>query len=408
MKKFKLSEIQAKAILDMRLQRLTGLERQKIEDEYKEIIKLIERLKGLLKSEAQRKDVITGELQEIKKRYSDQRRTEIVYDYEDFSLEDIIAEEDVVVTISHSGFIKRFPVSGYRRQGRGGRGVTGAGTKDDDFIEHMFIASTHQYILFFTDKGKVYWLKVHEIPEGGRAARGRSILNLLQKDKEESITAFVTVKEFSNDKYLIMATEHGTVKKTVLSAYGNVRKGGIYAINLVKGDRLIEVKMTDGNNDIVIGTRNGFAIRFNEKDVRDMGRTATGVRGVRLGRGDKVVSLLVIKRQCTLLVVTHKGYGKRSYIQDYRTAHRGGKGVITVKTSDKNGKMIAMMEVVDSDELVIITTKGMVIRQAVKDLRVMGRNTQGVRVIKLKVGDTIADIAKVISEDEEVKESNEK
>ena len=407
-KKFKLSEIQAKAILDMRLQRLTGLERQKIEDEYKEIIKLIERLKGLLKSEAQRKDVITGELQEIKKRYSDQRRTEIVYDYEDFSLEDIIAEEDVVVTISHSGFIKRFPVSGYRRQGRGGRGVTGAGTKDDDFIEHMFIASTHQYILFFTDKGKVYWLKVHEIPEGGRAARGRSILNLLQKDKEESITAFVTVKEFSNDKYLIMATEHGTVKKTVLSAYGNVRKGGIYAINLVKGDRLIEVKMTDGNNDIVIGTRNGFAIRFNEKDVRDMGRTATGVRGVRLGRGDKVVSLLVIKRQCTLLVVTHKGYGKRSYIQDYRTAHRGGKGVITVKTSDKNGKMIAMMEVVDSDELVIITTKGMVIRQAVKDLRVMGRNTQGVRVIKLKVGDTIADIAKVISEDEEVKESNEK
>ena len=408
MKKFKLSEIQAKAILDMRLQRLTGLERQKIEDEYKEIIKLIERLKGLLKSEAQRKDVITGELQEIKKRYSDQRRTEIVYDYEDFSLEDIIAEEDVVVTISHSGFIKRFPVSGYRRQGRGGRGVTGAGTKDDDFIEHMFIASTHQYILFFTDKGKVYWLKVHEIPEGGRAARGRSILNLLQKDKEESITAFVTVKEFSNDKYLIMATEHGTVKKTVLSAYGNVRKGGIYAINLVKGDRLIEVKMTDGNNDIVIGTRNGFAIRFNEKDVRNMGRTATGVRGVRLGRGDKVVSLLVIKRQCTLLVVTHKGYGKRSYIQDYRTAHRGGKGVITVKTSDKNGKMIAMMEVVDSDELVIITTKGMVIRQAVKDLRVMGRNTQGVRVIKLKVGDTIADIAKVISEDEEVKESNEK
>jgi DNA gyrase subunit A len=408
MKKFKLSEIQAKAILDMRLQRLTGLERQKIEDEYKETIKLIEKLKSLLKSEAQRKDVITGELQGIRKRYADERRTEIVYDYEDFSLEDIIAEEDVVVTISHNGFIKRFPVSGYRRQGRGGRGVTGAGTKDDDFIEHMFIASTHQYILFFTDKGKVYWLKVHEIPEGGRAARGRSILNLLQKDKEESITAFVAVKEFSEDKYLIMATEHGTVKKRVLSAYGNVRKGGIYAINLVKGDRLIEVKMTEGNNDIVIGTRNGFAIRFNEKDVRNMGRTATGVRGVRIGKGDKVVSLLVIKRQCTLLVVTNKGYGKRSDIQDYRTAHRGGKGVITVKTSDKNGKMIAMMEVVDTDELVIITTKGMVIRQAVKNLRVMGRNTQGVRVIKLKVSDTIADIAKVISEDEEVGSKDDK
>ena len=408
MKKFKLSEIQAKAILDMRLQRLTGLERQKIEDEYKETIKLIERLKGILKSEEKRKIIINDELLEIKKRYADERRTEIVYDYEDFSLEDIIAEEDVVVTISHSGFIKRFPVSGYRRQGRGGRGVTGAGTKEDDFIEHMFIASTHQYILFFTDKGKVYWLKVHEIPEGGRATRGRSILNLLQKDKEELITAFVAVKEFSDDKFLIMATEGGTVKKTVLSAYGNVRKGGIYAINLVKGDSLIEVRMTEGNNDIVMGTRNGLAIRFNEKDVRKMGRTATGVRGVRLGKGDKVVSLLVIKRQCTLLVVTNKGYGKRSDVNDYRTAHRGGKGVFTVKTSDKVGKMIAMMEVVDTDELVIITTKGMVIRQGIKNLRVMGRNTQGVRVINLKEGDTIADIAKVISEDDDVPDGDEK
>jgi len=404
MKKFKLSEIQAKAILDMRLQRLTGLERQKIEDEYKETIKLIEKLKGILKSEEQRKLIITEELQEIKKKYADERRTEIVYDYEDFSLEDIIAEEDVVVTISHTGFIKRFPVSGYRKQGRGGKGVTGAGTKDDDFIEHMFIASTHQYILFFTDKGKCYWLKVHEIPEAGRAARGRSILNLLQKDKEEMITAFVAVKEFSNNLYLIMATENGTVKKTVLSAYGNVRKGGINAINLNKGDRLIEVKMTDGSNDIVIGTRNGFAVRFNEKDVRDMGRTATGVRGIRLGKGDKVVSLLVIKRQCTILVVTQKGYGKRSDINDYRITHRGGKGVITVRASDKIGKMIAMMEVVDNDELVIISTRGMVIRQSVKDIRVMGRATQGVRVIRLKDGDSIADIAKVVPDDSEVEE----
>ena len=401
MKKFKLSEIQAKAILDMRLQRLTGLERQKIEDEYKETIKLIEKLKGILKSEEKRKLIITEEIQEIKKKYADPRRTEIVYDYEDFSLEDIIAEEDVVVTISHSGFIKRFPVSGYRKQGRGGKGVTGAGTKEDDFIEHMFIASTHQYILFFTDKGKVYWLKVHEIPEGGRAARGRSILNLLQKDKDEMITAFVAVKEFSDDKFLIMATEQGTVKKTVLSAYGNVRKGGINAINLKKSDRLIEVKMTDGTNDIMIGTRNGFAVRFNEKDARDMGRTATGVRGVRLGKGDKVVGLLVIKRQgMSVLVVTEKGFGKRSDINDYRLTHRGGKGVITVKTSDKIGKMIAMMEVNDNDELVIISTKGMVIRQSMKDIRVMGRATQGVRVIRLKDGDSIADIAKVVPEEE--------
>ena len=401
MRKFKLSEIQSKAILDMRLQRLTGLERKKIEDEYKDVIKLIEKLKSILESEEKRYLIIKDELLLIKERYGDERRTEVIHDYEEFSLEDIIAEEDVVVTISHSGFIKRFPVSGYRRQGRGGKGVTGAGTKEDDFIEHMFIASTHQYILFFTDKGKCYWLKVHEIPEGGRATRGRSIVNLLEKEKDENITAFVTVKEFNDSHYLIMATKQGTIKKTVLSAYGNVRKGGINAINLNKDDKLIEVKMTDGTNDIVLGTRNGFAIRFNEKDVRDMGRVATGVRGVKLGKNDIVVGLLVIKRQGTVLVVTEKGFGKRSDINDYRITRRGGKGVITVKTSDKVGKMISLMEVQDNDELVIISTHGMVIRQSIRDLRVMGRNTQGVRVIRLNEGDNIADIAKVISEDEE-------
>ena len=297
MKKFKLSEIQAKAILDMRLQRLTGLERKKIEDEYKETIKLIEILKGLLKNEAKRFQVIKDELLAVKSKYADARRTEVIKEFEEFSLEDIIAEEDVVVTITHSGYIKRFPVSGYRKQARGGKGVTGAGTKDEDFIEHMFIASTHHYILIFTDKGKCYWLKVHEVPEGGRAARGRSILNLIQKEKDENISAFVSVKEFKDDLYLVMATEKGTIKKTVLSAYGNVRKGGINAINLAKGDNLIAVRLTDGNNDIVLGTRNGFAIRFNEKDVREMGRTATGVRGVNLGKGDKVVGLVVLKRQ---------------------------------------------------------------------------------------------------------------
>ncbi len=402
MKKFKLSEIQAKAILDMRLQRLTGLERKKIEDEYKETIKLIERLRGILESENKRKQIIKEELLAIKEKYADERRTEIIHDYKEFSLEDIIAEEDVVVTISHQGFIKRFPVSGYRRQSRGGKGVTGVSTKDDDFIEHMFIASTHQYILFFTDRGRCYWLKVHEVPEGGRTARGRSIINLLEKEKDELITAFVAVKEFTDNQYLIMATEQGTIKKTVLSAYGNVRKGGINAINLVDDDKLIAVKMTDGNNDIVIGTRNGFAIRFNEKDVRDMGRTATGVRGIRLQKGDKVVGLLVIKNlQTSVLVVTEKGYGKRSDINDYRITRRGGKGVITVKTTDKVGKMISLMEVVDKDELVIISTQGMVIRQAVKDLRVMGRNTQGVRVIKLNEGDSIADIARIIPEDDD-------
>ncbi|KAB2847215.1 MAG: DNA gyrase subunit A [Melioribacteraceae bacterium] len=400
MKKFKLSEVQAKAILDMRLQRLTGLERKKIEDEYKEVIKLIEKLQGILESETKRKKIIKEELLEVKERYGDDRRTEVVLDTKEFSLEDVIAEEDVVVTISHSGFIKRFPVSGYRRQGRGGKGVTGAGTKDEDFIEHMFIASTHHYIMFFTDKGKCYWLKVHEIPEGGRATRGRSILNLIEKEKEEEITAFVTVKEFTDDKFVVMFTKNGTIKKTVLSAYSNVRRGGINAINIADGDNLVAVKLTEGNNDIVIGTRNGMAIRFHEKDVRDMGRTATGVRGINLGKGDEVVAGIVIKREATLLVATDKGFGKRSDISDYRITKRGGKGIITVKTGDKNGKMISMMEVNDNDELVVITTGGIVIRQSVSELRVMGRNTQGVRIIRLGEGDSIADIAKVVSEDE--------
>jgi DNA gyrase subunit A len=402
MKKFKLSEIQAKAILDMRLQRLTGLERKKIEDEYKEVIKLIQKLKAILANEKLRKQIIKDELLALKEKYGDERRTEIVHDFKEFALEDIIAEEDVVVTISHGGFIKRFPVSGYRRQGRGGKGVTGAGTREEDFIEHMFVASTHHYIMFFTDRGKCYWLKVHEIPEGGRATKGRSVLNLIEKEKEENITAFVTVKEFTDDKFIVMVTENGTIKKTVLSAYSNIRRGGINAINLAAGDRLKEVKLSEGNNDIIIGTKFGMAIRFNEKDVRDMGRTATGVRGVRLGKNDAVIGMIVVKNATTLMVVTEKGFGKRSEIEDYRLTKRGGKGVITVKTSDRNGKLIAMKEVNDSDELVIITTGGMVIRQSVAELRVMGRNTQGVRLIRLNEGDDIADIARVVPDDEPV------
>jgi DNA gyrase subunit A len=400
MKKFKLSEIQAKAILDMRLQRLTGLERKKIEDEYKEVIKLIQKLKSILANEKLRKQIIRDELLALREKYADDRRTKIETQLKEFKLEDIIAEEDVVVTISHQGFIKRFPVSGYRRQARGGKGVIGAGSKEEDFIEHMFVASTHHYIMFFTDKGKCYWLKVHEIPEGGRATKGRSILNLIEKDKEEKITAFVTVKEFTDDKFIVMATERGTVKKTVLSAYSNIRRGGINAISLAAGDRLIEAKLSEGMNDIIIGTRNGMAIRFNEKDVRDMGRTATGVRGVRLGKGDVVIGMIVVRNATTLMVVTEKGFGKRSEIEEYRLTRRGGKGVITVKTSEKNGKLIAMKEVNDNDELVIITTGGMVIRQSVSELRIMGRNTQGVRLIRLNEGDDIADIARVVPEEE--------
>ena len=402
MSKFKLSEIQAKAILDMRLQRLTGMERKKIEDEYKEIIKLIEKLRGILDSERKRNNIIKDELIALRERYGDERRTEIIKNYQEFSLEDIIAEEDVVVTISHSGFIKRFPVSGYRKQARGGRGVAGAGTKDEDFIEHMFVASTHHYIMFFTDKGKCYWKKVHELPEGGRATRGRSLQNLVEKEKDEQITAFVTVKEFVDDKSIVMVTQNGTIKKTKLSAYSNVRKGGINAINIAKGDKLIEVKLADGNNDIVIGTKKGLAIRFNESDVREMGRTATGVRGIRLGTGDIVIGFLVVRSMSALLVVTNKGFGKRSSIDDYRITRRGGKGVITVKTGEKTGHLISIMEINDNDELVIITNSGMVIKQGVKKIRVMGRATQGVKLINLKEGDSIADVAKVVSEDEGV------
>lgn len=401
-RKFKLSEIQAKAILDMRLQRLTGLERKKIEDEYREVLKTIERLQGILNSETKRYKIIKDELLAVKERYGDARRTEIVVDYKEFAIEDIIAEEEVVVTISHRGFIKRFPVSGYRRQARGGKGVTGAGTKDDDFIEHMFIASTHNYIMFFTDKGKCYWLKVHELPEGGRATRGRSILNLIEKEKDENITAFLNVKEFDDNHYLFMVTEQGTVKKTVLSAYSNVRRGGINAINLNDGDNLIEVKITDGSNDIIIATKEGMAIRFNESNVRDMGRTATGVRGINLSKGDIVIGAIALKRATTLLVATDKGFGKRSDLSDYRITNRGGKGIKTIKTSDKNGKLIAIREVNDKDELVISTTGGMIIRQSVQAIRVMGRNTQGVRLIRLNEGDNITDIARVIPDDEDV------
>jgi DNA gyrase subunit A len=404
MKKFALSEIQAKAILDMRLQRLTGLERKKIEDEYKDIIKLIEKLRGILDSERKRHTIIKDELYALKERYGDSRRTDIIKNYKEFSLEDIIAEEDVVVTISHSGFIKRFPVSGYRKQARGGRGVTGAGTKDEDFIEHMFIASTHHYIMFFTDKGKCYWKKVHEVPEGGRASRGRSLQNLVEKEKDEKITAFVTVKEFVEDKFVVMVTKKGTIKKTRLSAYSNVRRGGINAINVVKGDKLIEVKLTDGNNDIIIGTKKGLAIRFNESELREMGRTATGVRGIKLSQDDIVIGFIVVRSATTLLVVTDKGFGKRSNIDDYRVTHRGGKGIITVKTGEKNGNLISISEINDEDESVIITNSGMVIRQGVKKIRVMGRATQGVKLINLKEGDSIADVAKVISEEDSISE----
>ncbi len=408
MKKFKLSEVQAVAILEMRLQRLTGLERKKIEEEYKEVLKTIERLKRILASEDLRKEIIANDLKELKEKYGDERRTEIIHDVKKMSddemLKELIKEEDVVITISNKGFIKRIPVSSYKSQGRGGRGITAAttGSSDEDFIEHMFIGSTHQYIMFFTDKGKCYWLKVYDIPEGSRASRGKSILNLIEKEKDENISAFVMVKDFHEELYVTMITKLGVIKKTKLDAYANIRRNGINAINIVKGDALVEVKLTNGHQEIVIGTHSGLAIRFNESQVREMGRTATGVRGIKLGKGDFVVGMIaVVRASATILVVTEKGFGKRSDLGDYRITNRGGKGVITVKTTDKVGKMISIKEVTDSDDLMIITTRGILIRQKVKDIRVMGRNAQGVKLIRISDNDRISAVARIAEEDKE-------
>jgi len=399
MKKFKLSEVQAQAILDMRLQRLTGLERKKIEEEYKEVIKTIERLKRILTSEDLRKQIISDELKSIKERFADERRTEVYTDVKDVSFEDMIKEEDVVITVSNRGFIKRIPVSSYRSQARGGKGITAASTgrSEDDFVEQMFIGSTHQFIMFFTDIGKCYWLKVYDIPEGTRTSRGKSILNLLQKDKDEEITAFVMVKDFEEDLYVTMATKMGIIKKTRLISYSNIRRNGINAINLNKGDQLIDVKLTNGSQEILIGTHEGQAIRFNESAVRDMGRTATGVKAVKLAKKDYVIGLVsVIRTSATILVVTDKGFGKRSDLGAYRITNRGGKGVITVKTTERVGKLISIKEVTDSDHLMIITAKGILIRQKVKSIRVMGRNAQGVKLISLNKGDKISAVARVI------------
>jgi len=399
MKQFKLSEIQAQAILDMRLQRLTGLERKKIEEEYLAIIKLINKLKAILGSQPMRMNIIKEELLELKEKYGDERRTEIITKTEEFSIEDMIAEEDMVITISRLGFIKRFPVSGYRRQIRGGTGSSGVSTREKDFIEHLFIASTHHYILIFTNKGRCYWLKVHEIPQAGKGSKGRAIINLIQKQKDENIKAIVNVPGFDDEHYVIMATKKGIVKKTVLSAFGNPRKGGINAINIREGDDLITVKITDGNREIVLGTNFGKAIRFLESDVRDMGRTATGVTGISLSKDDKVIGMVTVSKDSTLFVVTENGYGKRTLIKDYRITRRGGKGIVTVNTTEKVGKMIGLMDVRDDDDLMIITTGGKVIRQAVRQIRNMGRATQGIRLIRLGDNDQIGDVARIIKAD---------
>jgi DNA gyrase subunit A len=400
-KRFGLSELQARAILDMRLQRLTGLERDKLEQELKDLRELIFDLKGILADEGRQRGIIKDELDDAVSRYGDARRTEIVPDEGEFTIEDMIAEEDVVVTLSGDGFIKRQPVSAFRKQNRGGRGITGAGTKEEDAIEHLFIASTHNYMLFFTEDGHCYWLKVHEIPQAGRASKGRAIVNLLEKPKDQKIAAVINVKTFNPDMFIVMATERGVIKKTSLEAYSRPRRAGINAIEIREGDRLIECQLTDGSHEILLGTDEGKAIRFHENDVRAMGRTASGVRGITIDDDVKVVGMVVTaKQEAQILVVCESGMGKRTSLEEYRVTKRGGKGVMTVKVTEKTGRMVAIKEVADEHDLMIITQKGIVIRQPVNQIRLIGRATQGVKLIRLDEKDRIASVDKVVGDRE--------
>ena len=410
MKEFKLSEIQASAILEMRLQRLTGLEREKIEKEYLEVIQLIEKLRSILASEKKMLAIIQDEVRRLREKFGDERRTQIVAEEGEINYEDTIEQKDMVITISHAGYIKRQEVSAYRAQRRGGKGVIGARTKDDDYIEHLFVANTHAYLLFLTDKGRCYWLKVHEIESAGRMAKGRPLVNHLEGlSREEKVQAVVAVKTFDDQHYLVCATRQGKIKKTLLSAYGNVRKAGINAVLLEEGDALIEAIITDGTQDIILAKKKGLAIRFHENEVRAMGRTATGVKSVTLDDDtDEVVSMVGVKRQATLLAVTENGYGKRSELAEYRVSHRGGKGIITIKTTERNGNVVAVKEVVDGDELMIITRQGQMIRMPVKGIGVMGRNTQGVRLVNLSeptegelLPDVVSGVTRVVSEDDD-------
>jgi len=401
MKKFQLSEEQALAILAMRLQQLTNLETKKIEDEYLELLKLIEKLKGILVSEKKIYDIIKKEAIEVKEKFGDKRRTEITGAAEDIDIEDLIAEEDMVITLSHTGYIKRFPVSAYKKQRRGGKGVTGAETKDEDFVEHLFVASTHDYMLVFTNTGKLHWLKVHEIPQAGRRTKGRPVINLLGISPDEKITSVVPVREFEEGQYVMMATEQGKIKKTSLPAFKNPRKGGIIAVTLGKKDKLISTVLSTGDDQICIATAEGKAIKFSEKDIRPMGRSAQGVKGINLKKKDKVVGMVRVDPEGCLLTVTEKGYGKRTEFEAYRLQSRGGSGIINLKVVAKNGKVVGTKSVREKNEIMLISVKGMVVRVAVKGISKIGRATQGVRVINLRVADKLTAVANVVAQEEE-------
>jgi DNA gyrase subunit A len=398
---FDLTDIQAQSILEMQLQRLTALERDKLEAEYLELIKKIQLYESILASEKKIEGIIKEELEELKKKYGDQRLTDIVAEAEEIEIEDLIAEEDVVITISHSGYIKRLPVSGYRKQKRGGKGVTGAEVKEEDFVEHLFVASTKDYLLIFTDKGRVHWLKVYEIPQGSRIAKGRAVINLLQLGSDEELSATIPVKAFSEDQFLVMVTKLGLIKKTRLNEYSNPRKGGIIGITLEEGDELIGVKLTDGEQELLIATRQGKAIRFPESQVRDMGRSAKGVKGISLAKKDEVIAMEVPHKEATVLTVNELGFAKRTPVEQYRKQSRGGKGVINVKVTSKNGQAVALKMVSDQDELMVITQNGMFLRCPVKDIRSSGRSSQGVRLIKLADKDKVSSVAHVIADEEE-------
>ena len=397
--RFKLSVIQAEAILNMRLAKLTGLEIDKLEAELKDVQATITDLRALLESRPRRMSLIKSELERVAADYGDERRTEIISDEGEFTIEDLIAEEDMVITVSHSGYIKRTAVSTYRRQRRGGRGLSGQDLKDQDFIEHLFIGSTHDHILFFTDDGRCFKLKVHEIPQAGRATKGRPIVNLINVSAETTIKAMLPVSEFPADQYLLFCTRQGTVKKTALSEYANPRNNGIKAIKVEAGDELIDVQITNGTNDVILATRHGLSVRFHESDVREMGRDTTGVKGIELRAEDRVVGMVVIKREATILVVTEHGLGKCSNLEEYRVQRRGGKGIITVNRTEKTGDVVTVMEVLPADEIMLITKYGLIIRSSVAQVRVTGRIAQGVKLVQLDAGDRVTAVARVVPEE---------
>ena len=398
MTQFKLSQLQSQAILDMQLQRLTGLERQKILDELAELLKTIERLRAILSSDELLMAVVLDELKAIRDNYADERRTVIIDESGEFRIEDLIADEDMAITVTNTGYIKRTPISTYRMQRRGGKGRIGMRTREEDFVSHLFVASTHSYIMIFSDRGRAYWLRVHEVPDVGPGGKGKAIANLVSMEEGEKIAALLAIKEWpaeENQQFVVMGTRKGVVKKTDLTAFSNPRAGGIIAMGVEDGDSVIAVEMTDGKEQVFIGTRDGMAIRFDETDVRPMGRTAYGVRGITLRDDDEVVAMEVVREGGTMLTVTQSGYGKRTELEEYRLQSRGGVGIINIQTSERNGKVVGIAYVHDDDELMLISQQGMILRMVAKDVRSIGRATQGVRLLGVEEGDQVVSVARL-------------